>query len=89
MTVAFGDTILDKIDYDRDADVLYLSTSGVKPVEREETPEGHVLRFDENGRVCGVTIIGLSRYEDDQGNVHVTFPQREELGISELDLVTA
>lgn len=89
MTVAFGDIILDKIDYDRDADVLYLSISGATPVEREETEEGHVLRFDANGKVCGVTIIGLSRYEDDQGNVHVSLPRRQELGISELDLVTA
>lgn len=64
MSVAFGNVIFDLVDYDQDVDVLYLSTSGVTPCEREESPEGHILRFDENGVICGITIIGVSRFLD-------------------------
>ena len=88
MTVAFEDVIFDKVDHDRDADVLYLSTSGVTPFEREESPEGHILRFDENGVICGMTIIGVSRYLEAAENAKVTFPQRE-VDISQIDLVGA
>ena len=88
MSVAFGDVIFDLVDYDQDADVLYLSTGGVTPVEREESSEGHVLRFDENGKICGMTIIGVSRYVDSEGNAEVSFP-RQKIGLSEVNLVTA
>jgi uncharacterized protein YuzE len=88
MSVAFEDVIFDKVDHDREADVLYLSTSGVTPVEREESAEGHILRFDENGVICGMTIIGVSRYLEAAENAKVIFPQGE-VDISQLDLVGA
>jgi uncharacterized protein YuzE len=88
MSVAFGDIIFDQVDYDEEVDVLYLSTGGVKPVEREESPEGHILRFDENGVICGMTIIGVSRYLDAEENAKVTMPQRE-INLSGVDLVSA
>jgi uncharacterized protein YuzE len=88
MSVAFGDIIFDQVDYDEEVDVLYLSTGGVKPIEREESPEGHILRFDENGVICGMTIIGVSRYLDAEENAKVTMPQRE-INLSGVDLVSA
>lgn len=88
-SVPFEDVIFDKVDWDRDVDVLYMSTSGVTPVEREETPEGHVLRFDENGKICGMTIIGLSQYMAPTENSKVAFSQRHEVDISRLNLVGA
>jgi uncharacterized protein YuzE len=90
MSVAFGNVIFDLVDYDQDVDVLYLSTSGVTPCEREESPEGHILRFDENGVICGITIIGVSRLLDAEDNAKatVTFPERE-INLSGVDLVGA
>jgi uncharacterized protein YuzE len=88
MSVAFGDIIFDQVDYDSEVDVLYLSTGGVKPVGREESAEGHVLRFDENDVICGMTIIGVSRYLDAEENAKVTFPERE-INLSGVDLVSA
>lgn len=88
MSVAFRDVIFDLVDYDQDADVLYLSTSGVTPCEREESPEGHVLRFDENGKICGLTIIAASRQIDPEGNATLSFPE-QKIGLSEVDLVGA
>jgi len=88
-SVAFEDVIFDKVDWDRDVDVLYMSTSGVAPVEREETPDGHVLRFDENGKICGMTIIGISQYMEPTESSKVAFPQGHEVDISRLKLVGA
>lgn len=88
-SVAYADVIFDKVDWDRDVDVLYMSTSGVAPVEREETPEGHVLRFDENGKICGMTVIGISQYMEPTENSKVAFSQRHEVDISQLNLVGA
>jgi uncharacterized protein YuzE len=89
MSVAFGDIIFDQVDYDSEVDVLYLSTGGVTPVERDESPEGHILRFDENGVICGMTIIGVSRYLDAEENARVTFPRRSEINLSGVDMVNA
>lgn len=89
MSVAFEDVIFDKVDWDQDADVLYMSTSGVTACEREETAEGHVLRFDENGKICGMTIIGVSRFLEPTENSKVEFSQRREVDISDLDLIGA
>jgi uncharacterized protein YuzE len=88
MSVAFGNVIFDLVDYDQDADVLYLSTGGVTPCDREESPEGHILRFDENGVICGMTIIGVSHYLDAEDNAKVSFPERE-INLSGVDLVGA
>lgn len=86
MTIAFGDVIFDQVDFDREADVLYLSVSGISPEHREESPEGHVLRFDLEGNLCGVTIIGVSHHIDESGRVSLTVPKREELGLDDLAL---
>lgn len=88
-SVPFEDVIFDKVDWDQEVDVLYMSTSGVTPVEREETPEGHVLRFDENGKICGMTVIGISQYMQPTTNSKVAFPDSREVDISRLKLVEA
>ena len=85
MTISFGTTQFDKVSYDRDADVLYLNVEGVEPVRWEESPEGHVLRFDGDGDLCGVTVIGVQHHLDANGGIAVTFPSREVLASNELD----
>jgi uncharacterized protein YuzE len=88
MTVPFGDIQFDLVELDADADVLYLRVSGAEPVHFEESAEGHALSFDADGNVCGLTIIGLRHHADDEGNVTVTVPHRESLGVPR-DLVPA
>ncbi len=49
----------DTVHYDPDADVLYLSIGGPeRAVDFEESPEGHALRYDEDGDLVGITIVG-------------------------------
>lgn len=81
MKINFGGTKFDQLDYDEVADVLYMSVSGVEPVAREESPEGHVLRFDADGSLCGVTIIGMRKHLDEDNHIRVTVPRAEELGV--------
>ncbi len=47
-----------KIDKENDALYLRLNETGV--IESEEVQPGVILDFDENGRVVGVEILGLS-----------------------------
>ncbi len=86
MTISFGTIKFDKVSYDREADVLYLNVEGVEPVRWEESPEGHVLQFDESGELCGLTLIGVQHQLDaHKGGISVTVPSREVLASEELD----
>jgi hypothetical protein len=47
-------------DYDRTADVLYLTLQPALPDEGEDAPRGVVLRFSmDNNKPTGVTVVGL------------------------------
>ena len=51
------------IDYDEDADVLYMNfTYPPKGVEHEEDENGIVKNYDEKGNLTGLTIIGATRF---------------------------
>ncbi len=86
MTVSFGDVIFDEVDFDRDADVLYLSVGGIEAAHYDESPEGHALQFDADGKLCGITVIGVSHHVGEDGRVAVTVPKLEELGLDDLVL---
>ena len=58
MTVTIGSLTFDHASYDARGDVLYLHVGDPQEAAgSEETPEGHVLRFDADGEVIGLTII--------------------------------
>lgn len=51
------------IDYDEEADVLYVNFSyPSKSVEHEEDEDGVVRNYDEKGKLVGLTIIGAKRF---------------------------
>jgi uncharacterized protein YuzE len=51
----------DRVSYDRDADVAYLSVGDPsRAVDFDESAEGHALRYDAVGRLVGLTIVGAS-----------------------------
>jgi uncharacterized protein YuzE len=78
-----GEWEFDHSKYDPEADILYLSIGGPREGYGEETPEGHILRFDESGDFCGVTIIDAQRTMQTDGQVVVTLPKREQVELSE------
>lgn len=85
MIVTAGKTRFDNVDYDADADVLYLHVGDPSSaVEFDESPEGHALRFDSAGHLVGVTIVGARRLLDRGHRLIVTVPERLELDSTQL-----
>ncbi len=65
----------DHASYDAQGDVLYLHVGQPQPAaESEETVEGHVLRYDDHGRIIGVTIVNARWYLERDGAITVTLP---------------
>lgn len=49
-----------KIEYDRDADALYIALAEAPVARTSEAGGGVQLDFDEAGRLIGVEVIGVS-----------------------------
>lgn len=65
----------DTAHYDRAADVLYLSVGDpARAVDFDETPEGHALRYDADGDLIGITIVGARKLVDEHRDIHVQAP---------------
>lgn len=92
-SLVIGEWIFDSVEYDADRDVLYLSIGEPQAGHGEETPEGHVLRFNEDDAFCGVTLIDVRKILEEDGEVIVAVPprpqldapQRQQLSPSDLD----
>jgi len=48
--------------YDRDSDVLYISTRQVPAARGVEEPSGVVWRYDREGELIGVTVVDFHDY---------------------------
>lgn len=76
MTVRIANRDFDRVDYDGDADVLYLAADEPDlAVEFDETPEGHAVRFDADGRIIGITIVNARKLIDQDGAIRITLPE--------------
>jgi uncharacterized protein YuzE len=53
--------------------------------EREETPEQHIVRFDQDGQVIGLTIIDAKWLLDRDGAIAVTLPELQRVDAEELE----
>jgi uncharacterized protein YuzE len=81
MTVTIGHTTFDRVSYDADGDVLYLHVGApANAVDFDESPEGHHLRFDADGRLIGVTIVNAKWLLERDGKITLTVPERVEVG---------
>jgi uncharacterized protein YuzE len=76
MTITIGSFTLDNVFYDGDVDVLYLHVGDpATAVDFDESPEGHALRFDADGRLVGMTIVGAKSLIDEDGEIKITLPE--------------
>ena len=83
--VHIGPLVFDQADYDPDGDVLYLHVGSPRDAEGEETPEGHVLRFEPGThRIVGLTAINARWLVDRDGRLLVTVPETVEASADEL-----
>jgi uncharacterized protein YuzE len=77
MTITIGTLSFDSVEYDTDADVLYLSICEPRmPAESFGTPEGHNVRYDETGAVIAITIVNAKWLLDRDGEIKLTIPSR-------------
>lgn len=73
--------------YEATGDVLYLSASGdEKTVAAQETPEGHAVRLDRDGRVTHVTAINARWLLDQNGELVATLRDGRQLRIDRRDV---
>lgn len=81
MTIRIGNLEFDHVVYDQKADVLYLSVGEPsEPARQESTPEGHLVRYDADDRVIGITIVNAKWLSDRRGEITVSM----RLGVDDL-----
>jgi uncharacterized protein YuzE len=67
----------DRVDYDREADVLYLHVGDPgAAVDFDGTPEGHATRYGVDGALVGLTIVNARRLLDEDGVIAITLPEQ-------------
>jgi uncharacterized protein YuzE len=77
MNVRIGHLTFDHATYDEVGDVLYLHIGERQAAaDSEDTPEGHVLRFDDAGKIIGLTIINAKWLLARDGELTVTLPEQ-------------
>lgn len=81
MTVTIGNLTFDHASYDDRGDVLYLHVGDPQAAaDSEETREGHVLRFNAEGEVIGLTIINAKWLLERDHAINVTVPEHVTVG---------
>jgi hypothetical protein len=73
--------------YDATGDVLYLSAvSDDKRAPAQETPEGHAVRLDPEGRVTHLTAVNAKWLLERDGSVTATLRDGRRLRLEATDL---
>ena len=72
MTVRLGGLDFDGVRYDSRNDVLYLSMGQPRePAYQEATADGHLVRYDENDDVIGITLVNVKWLVERDGRVSI------------------
>jgi uncharacterized protein YuzE len=77
-----GPWSFDRAVYDDERDVLYLHRGDpATAIQFDASEEGHALRFDEHGKLVGVTVVSARWLLERDGVIQVTVPvpRRERL----------
>jgi uncharacterized protein YuzE len=93
MSVTIADIRFDYHDYDARGDTLFLSVKapgGQVPCDAYETPEGHIVEFDDNGAVISIELLNARWLIARDGELRLTFPEHRAVADShELEAVLA
>jgi hypothetical protein len=81
MALRAGPYTFSHVTYDPPSDVLYAAIGDPRPGTRRETPERHLLRFDERGRFFGLILVGPREQLDREGGVFVSLPSGERVRV--------
>lgn len=78
MTITLAGIQFEHHDYDVRGDTLFLSVappSGKPPAHAHETPEGHVIEYDEAGAITAIELLNARWRLERDGEVRVTPPE--------------
>lgn len=90
MSVTIAGITFDRVEYDVEADVLYLHVGDPSgATDFDETPEGHAVRFDGDGNVVGLTLVRPRRLLERDGELRLTLPVRSDVPADQLGPVLA
>lgn len=65
--------------------MLYLRRGQPTPAaDTYGTPEGHAVRFDDDGQVIGLTIVNAKWLTERDGKLVITIPNRIETSAADL-----
>jgi uncharacterized protein YuzE len=81
MSLRAGPYTFAHVTYDAPSDVLYAAIDAPRRGTRRETPEAHLLRFDERGRFFGITLVNPRGQLDREGGVYVSLPSGERVRV--------
>jgi uncharacterized protein YuzE len=85
MNVEIGGIEFNRANYDADGDVLYLARGeSAEASDAALTPEGHGVRYGDDGQVIGVTIINARRLLDRDGHLTITLPHEVRVEVRDL-----
>ena len=77
MSVHIGPYTFDHVSYDEARDVLYLSIGEPRDAaDSEETPEGHIVRCDDQEQIIGLTLVNTKWLLERDNSLAITFPPR-------------
>lgn len=77
MNVRLGPYNFDHVSYGEDRDVRYLSIGEPREAaDSDETPEGHIVRYDAQEQIIGLTLVNAKWPLDRDGTLSITFPER-------------
>jgi uncharacterized protein YuzE len=85
MKVKIDDLVFERVNYDADGDVLYLTRGETNmAADAVLTPEGHGVRYGPGGEVIGVTIINARWLLERDGHLTITVPHSVRVEAREL-----
>jgi uncharacterized protein YuzE len=85
MSITIEDTTFHSVHYDAGGDVLYLQIDAAQtPADYGASPEGHALRFDNDGELIGLTIVNAKWTLEHEGHVTITLRRQLDVDASTL-----
>jgi uncharacterized protein YuzE len=75
------------VTYDAPSDVLYASIEPQRRQGRRQlTPEEHFLRFDDEGRFVGLTLVEPRSQLERDGAVYISLPSGDRVRVQGIEL---
>jgi hypothetical protein len=75
------------VTYDAPSDILYAGIdTQPQRASRVPTPEEHFLRFDDEGRFVGVTLVEPRSQLERQGAVYISLPSGDRVRVQGIEL---